>query len=272
MIVDIGNKIVSSEVDISEHSLQTIVTKNFGLLFPELKFLDSEFVLRGDVRQFGMSGRIDILAFDERNSRLVIFELKTTHSRNILVQALDYSDFIEMKGEVILHRLNNLTRAEIAMLIETNSQPEIILIAKEFTHPTLRRAENIEQPIRLFEYKYFENKFFQLDQLFDKPILRRQLGQNGSDDISNEEVVSIVKELIKLRLVSSDYCKVEDGCMTFNATHVYESYVDFTLGQKGVPISKRIFFKLLKESDSFIEIKRAVKFGKNNTSAIRMRM
>ena len=68
MIFDQNNKKVSKRTYINEKELQLIIINNFNILFPKYRLLKSEFILRGDVRQFGTSGRIDILAFDSKNT------------------------------------------------------------------------------------------------------------------------------------------------------------------------------------------------------------
>ena len=65
MLYNLKDRFFQSEIEISEKELQNLIVKNFDLLFPNLKLLNVEFKLKGDVRLIGVSGRIDILALDE---------------------------------------------------------------------------------------------------------------------------------------------------------------------------------------------------------------
>lgn len=275
MIIDTQNKTVYIEQNISEQTLQDILIQNFELFFPSLKLLESEFVLQGDVRRFGMSGRIDILALNKKNNQLVIFELKTNHSKNILIQALDYTDFIEIHKKNILHQIKNITKTELDILLKNQNQVEIILIAKKFSHPTFRRVEKINQSIHLYEYKSFENNLLQLTET-GKLNKEQKLSQNINEirkvDLTAVEILSIIKGLLELGLVSSDFYKIESGILTFNPTQIYKSYIDFILDQNEIPVSKSDFFKILKQSDSYLGNPSSVRFGKKRTSAMRLKI
>ena len=63
MIFDIRTKEKNEETEISEKKLQSLIVENFNIFFPELKIIKSEYSIKGNVRLFGMSGRIDILAY-----------------------------------------------------------------------------------------------------------------------------------------------------------------------------------------------------------------
>lgn len=275
MIIDTQNNNSFIELEISEQHLQSILTENFNIIFPELRFLDSEFVLQGDVQQFGVSGRIDILALNIKNQRLVIFELKTTHSKNILLQALDYSDFIDQHLESILPRFVNLSKEEINLLLRKRNEPEIILIAKNFTHPTIRRAEKITNYIRLYNYRYYQNGLVQLTSIVDSREENRKIQidfNNKSSNTSPEETVSLIKELLKLGLVNSDYYKIESGLLKFNPTKLYKSYKDYVLDRNEIPLSKTDFFNNIKSSVSFQGNINSIRFGENRTSAMKLKI
>ncbi|RLZ06585.1 hypothetical protein [Faecalibacter macacae] len=62
MIIINGSAI--KEIEVSEKTLQENIIKNFEKIFPNYKLLNSEYKLTGDVRKFGISGRIDIFAYN----------------------------------------------------------------------------------------------------------------------------------------------------------------------------------------------------------------
>ncbi|MDF1676189.1 MAG: hypothetical protein P1U44_10775 [Vicingaceae bacterium] len=274
MILDLNKKTLSKKIPLKEKDLQRLIIDNFELIFPKYRLLESEFILQGDVRQFGVSGRIDILAFDSKQNRLVIFELKTTHSKNILIQALDYLDFLEVNEKSILYRIKNLSRFEIENLLNKGNKPEIVLIAETFTHPTLRRVDKLNQPIKLLEYSAFENNLFHFNNIVDdnksqKPI-DFKVKQKGN--LNFNEIESIVKELFELGLVSSNYYKIESGALIFNPTNVYNAYVQFSLDNNQVPFSKTDFFEGLKRSGSYLGKISSVRFDNKRTSAIKLKV
>ena len=108
MIIDTLNKKKYKKQNISETKLQKLIIENFEVIFPQFRILKSEKTIEGDVRQFGTSGRIDILAFNPVNLELIIFELKKKHSKNILFQAFDYVDFIEENLEKVVSQIKDL--------------------------------------------------------------------------------------------------------------------------------------------------------------------
>ena len=157
MILNINNNSKHSEISITENFLQKNIVKNFNILFPEYRILNTEYKLQGDVRKFGISGRIDIFALNLSDYRLAVFELKKDNNKNVLFQAIDYTDFISENYNLIILSSVNLSIEEKDKLLKSKLKPEIILIAKNFSHPTIRRIENVENKIRLIEYKAFEN-------------------------------------------------------------------------------------------------------------------
>lgn len=89
------------QIDKPESELNKFLCQNWSFLFPKLIFISSEFTLDGNVRSKGTSGRIDILAFNPKSKKFVVFELKKIFDKNITDQAADYRDFIEDNCEKI---------------------------------------------------------------------------------------------------------------------------------------------------------------------------
>ena len=70
-------------VDKSEAELNQFLSENWPQFFPQFTFIKSEFVLDGNVRSSGGSGRIDILAFNSKSRKFIVFELKKDSEKNI---------------------------------------------------------------------------------------------------------------------------------------------------------------------------------------------
>src|SRR5690606_22322221 len=89
------NKKFLKQVNKSEAELNRFLSENWKEFFPHFTFIKNEFSLDGNVRSKGGSGRIDILAYNPKSKKFVIFELKKEADKNIRHQASDYKDFVE---------------------------------------------------------------------------------------------------------------------------------------------------------------------------------
>lgn len=271
MIFHIKTKLKSEEIDISEKKLQAIIVENFEHFFPNLKLIKSEYSLKGNVRLFGMSGRIDILAYNPIEHNLVIFELKKEHSKNIIIQAIDYSDFVEENLELIISRINELTFKEKKTLLQLNNPPRIILIANSFYHPTIRRAKKLSNEISLFEYKYFSNELFQIQEIRDNTKIRERLERvtSSSESLNHvPKIIEIIKTITGLGLVNERYFKIEGNRLIINQTHLYKAYEKYYTEKEMDSLSKNDFFIAIKESNKFLEYKKGVRYKNNNTTGM----
>lgn len=89
------NKKFLNPVHKSEAELNKFLSENWKVFFPQYVFIKSEFTLDGNVRSRGGSGRIDILGFNPKTNKFVVFELKRDLDKNLRNQVSDYRDFIE---------------------------------------------------------------------------------------------------------------------------------------------------------------------------------
>jgi len=271
MIFDIEKKLKNEELEISEKKLQDIIVENFNLFFPKLKIIKSEYSIKGNVRLFGMSGRIDILAFNPIEHNLVVIELKKEHSKNIIIQAIDYSDFVEENLELIISRINELTFKEKKIILQLSNPPKIILIANSFHHPTIRRAKRLSNEISLFEYKYYSNELFQLEEIRDNTKIRERLENVSSSSESLNHVpkiIEIIKTIIGLGLLNERYYKIESGKLIANQTHLFKSYEKYYKEKEMDFLSKIDFVKSIKKSKKYIGNIKGVRYKNNSTSGI----
>lgn len=269
MILDLINNIKFDEINISESLLQKHVVKNFEILFPDYRIIESEYRLVGDVRKFGLSGRIDIFALNLKENRLVVFELKKDNNKNILFQAIDYSDFISENYNLIILSTNNLSLSEKDILLKNKQKPEIILIAKNFNHPTIRRIQNIENIISLYEYKAFQNNFIQFELLFNKgnnKIVFSNKEKKAIEKIDSTNVNLLIKEAI--RNLDESYYLIESNVLAINPTILYNSFKTISNDFNITHLTKGKFLKLIRESDFYIEDRKTMRFKDYNTSVI----
>jgi hypothetical protein len=271
MIFDIKTKVKNEEIEISEKKLQNLIVENFNLFFPKLKIIKSEYSIKGNVRLFGMSGRIDILAYNPIEHNLVIFELKKEHSKNIIIQAIDYSDFIEQNLELITSRINELTFKEKKIILQLNKPPKIILIANSFYHPTIRRAKKLANEISLYQYKYYSNELLQFEEITDNSKIRERIESvtSSSESLNHiPKIIEIIKTIVGLGLLSERYYKIESRKLIVNQTHLFKSYEKYYTEKEINFLSKNDFVRSIKESNKYIGNTKGVRYKNNNTSGI----
>ncbi|WP_286813943.1 MULTISPECIES: hypothetical protein [unclassified Maribacter] len=271
MIFDIRTKEKNEETEISEKKLQSLIVENFNLFFPELKIIKSEYAIKGNVRLFGMSGRIDILAYNPVENNLVIFELKKEHSRNIVIQAIDYSDFIEENLELIISRIDELSIEEKKIVLQLNKPPKIILVANSFYHPTIRRAKRLTNEISLYQYIYYSNQLLQFEEIKDNSKIKERIESISYSSESLDHIpriVEIIKTIIGLDLLNERYYKIEGRKLTVNQSHLFKSYEKYYSGKGMDFLSKMDFVKSIKESNRYIGSSKGVRYKNNNTSGI----
>lgn len=270
MILDINNNSKHLEISITENFLQKNIIKYFNILFPEYRILNTEYKLQGDVRKFGISGRIDIFALNLSDYRLAVFELKKDNNKNVLFQAIDYTDFISENYNLIILSSLNLSIEEKDKLLKSKLKPEIILIAKSFNHPTIRRIENVENKIRLIEYKAFENNLLYFETICNKndnnKIVFYKSEEHKFENIDSSNVNLIIKESIKN--LDESYYLIDNSVLVINPTILYNSFKQISSKFDLIHLPRSKFMKLIRESEFYIEERNAMRFKSFNTSAI----
>lgn len=274
MILNINNNSKHSEISITENFLQKNIVKNFNILFPEYRILNTEYKLQGDVRKFGISGRIDIFALNLSDYRLAVFELKKDNNKNVLFQAIDYTDFISENYNLIILSSVNLSIEEKDKLLKSKLKPEIILIAKNFSHPTIRRIENVENKIRLIEYKAFENNLLYFETICNKndnnKIVFYKSEEHKFENIDSSNINLIIKESIKN--LDESYYLIDTNVLVINPTILYNSFKQISSKFDLIHLPRSKFMKLIRESEFYIEERNAMRFKSFNTSAILIKL
>jgi len=164
------NRKFLKQINKSEAELNRFISESWKEFFPHFTFIKSEFTLDGNVRSKGGSGRIDILAYNPKNKKFVIFELKKDADKNIRHQASDYRDFIEnnfaeiyllatQTFEIVLPKYSEISKDDI----------ELILIAKSFSTTDVDKAKKSKGEITLIKYLWFENQLLLIDYLNNDP-------------------------------------------------------------------------------------------------------
>lgn len=132
-------------VDVSEKQLEEIVRNNTDKIENGLRFVDHQ--------KRTERGPLDVLAVDS-GSALVVAELKVIEDDNMLVQGLDYYDYVTSN-------VNSYARAYKDKGIDPAQSPRLFLVAPGFSMSLINRCKWIDVPISLFA--------FQCIELDDKP-------------------------------------------------------------------------------------------------------
>ncbi|MEZ4959290.1 MAG: hypothetical protein R2830_05695 [Saprospiraceae bacterium] len=154
----------------SEAELNRFLSDNWTHFFPHFLFVKSEFSLDGNVRSRGGSGRVDILAFNPKSNKFVIFELKKDFDKNIRNQVSDYKDFIEDNFAKIYLLSTQTYGAKLPNHdVISDDSIEVVMIAKTFSPTDIDKAKKSKAGITLIKYLWFENQLLLIDYINNDP-------------------------------------------------------------------------------------------------------
>ena len=142
----------------NEKELQLLIEKNLETIF-NCKFIASEFST-GSIH----AGRIDTLALSE-DGNPVIIEFKVVESSQLINQSLFYLSWLnDHKGDFQV-----ATESALNQKIEIDwSDIRVLCIAPGYKKYDLHAVEMMGANIELWEYKYYENGVFCLEEVFKK--------------------------------------------------------------------------------------------------------
>jgi len=124
-------------VDVSEKQLEEMVRKAPDLIEEGLKYIDHQ--------KRTERGPLDVLFSDSGNA-LIVTELKVVEDDGMLVQGIDYYDYITSNIE-------GFARAYKDKKVDPTQKPRLFLIAPGFSVSLLNRCKWIDVPISLFTFQ-----------------------------------------------------------------------------------------------------------------------
>jgi hypothetical protein len=127
-------------VDVSEAQLEDLVRRAPELIEVGLRFVDHQ--------AFTARGPLDVLLVDSGDA-LVVAELKVVEDDGMLVQGIDYYDYV-------LRNLDGFARAYSHHKIDPKQEPRLFLLAPSFSVTLLNRIKWISAPISLFTFQCIE--------------------------------------------------------------------------------------------------------------------
>jgi hypothetical protein len=164
------NKTFLKTVHKSEAELNKFLSENWMKFFPQYIFIKSEFTLDGNVRTRGGSGRIDILSFNPKTNKFVVFELKRDLDKNIRNQISDYRDFIEENFAKVYLLSTQKYGAQLPKYESISEESiEMVMIAKSFNQNDIDKARKSKNEITLIKYLWFESQLLLIDYLNNDP-------------------------------------------------------------------------------------------------------
>ena len=129
-----------TRAELAERELEDRIIRHPHLIEPDLRYLEHQ--------RHTSSGRLDIL-FADSNRTLVVAELKVVEDSYMLIQALDYFDFVADKIE-------GFARLHAQHQIDAERYPRLMLIAPSFSPVMINRCRwlNPDIQVSLFVYQY----------------------------------------------------------------------------------------------------------------------
>lgn len=124
-------------IEVTERQLEDLIRQGADLIEEGLRYIDHQ---RTTDR-----GPLDVLMVDSGNA-LVVAELKVVEDDTILVQGIDYYDYVSRNVE-------GLSRIYKDFSIQPEQSPRLFLIAPSFSVTLINRCKWIDIPISLFTYK-----------------------------------------------------------------------------------------------------------------------
>jgi hypothetical protein len=143
-----------TKADVSEQEFEDIVRRNTELIEEGLVYVDHQKQTTG--------GRLDVLMVDSGKS-LVVAELKVVQDDGMLLQGVDYYDYVSTYVEPFARLYKEHS-------IDPTQQVRLFLIAPSFSQTLVNRCKWLDLPISLFTFNCL--KFDDEDELV--PVFSEQ--------------------------------------------------------------------------------------------------
>jgi len=124
-------------IEVSEKQLEDLIRQGPNLIEEGIRYIDHQ--------RSAERGPLDVLMVDSGNA-LIVAELKIIEDDTMLVQGIDYYDYISKNIE-------GVSRVYKDFRIDPNQTVRLFLIAPSFSVSLLNRCKWVDIPISLFTYK-----------------------------------------------------------------------------------------------------------------------
>src|SRR3972149_6825826 len=143
-----------AKTDVSEQQLEDLVRRHAELIEEGLTYVDRQKPTAG--------GRLDVFMVDSGKS-LVVAELKVIQDDGMLLQGLDYYDYVSTHRE-------SFTRLYGPYAPDPAQPVRLLLIAPSFSQTLINRCKWVDVPISLFTFSCL--KFHGSDEII--PVFMEQ--------------------------------------------------------------------------------------------------
>lgn len=124
-------------IEVSEKQLEELIRQGADLIEEGLRYIDHQRVTE--------RGPLDVLMVDS-GSALVVAELKVAEDDTMLVQGIDYYDYVS-------RNIEGISRVYKDFHIDPSQTVRLFLVAPSFSISLLNRCKWIDIPVSLFSYK-----------------------------------------------------------------------------------------------------------------------
>lgn len=179
--------IKKSKKFLNEKELQGLVEKNLESIF-NCRFIATEFST-GRLH----AGRIDTLAISEENNPVII-EYKVVESSQLVNQSLYYLSWInDHKGDFQMAVDKKYENIEVDW-----SYIRVICMAPGYKKYDLHAVQMMGANIELWEYNYYEDGMFALDQIFNNSCnnMKQNRGSSANSESQNANDSTIIEYTI----------------------------------------------------------------------------
>lgn len=221
----------------NEKELQALVEKNLQEIF-NCTFVATEF-FTGTVH----GGRIDTLALSE-DGNPVIIEYKVVESSQLITQSLFYLDWIyDHRGdyEMAVQRALQGKKSPVDW-----SNVRVICIAPEYKKYDLHAVNRMGANIELWQYRYFEDDTFLLEEISKKSGVCTSGGETLTN--KNPKRVEAGKKAAMTRLTSEytieDHMKKIDGTLVTLVQELREYILSLDESVEEVPNKNYIAYRI----------------------------
>lgn len=201
-----------TKADVSEQELEDIVRRNAGQIEEGLIYVDHQKTAAG--------GRLDVLLVDSGKS-LVVAELKVTQDDGMLLQGLDYYDYVSMHVE-------SFARLYKSHSIDPTQQVRLFLIAPTFSQTLVNRCKWLDLPISLFTFNCLKFE-----------------GEADVVPIFTEQQITAPPEIVEVRHLDDHLNYITDAAVRTKVTALLEEIRNWKPGNISLdPIKYSISMKV----------------------------
>lgn len=174
-----------TKADVAEQQLEELVRRHSGMIEKGLVYVDHQKPAAG--------GRLDILMVDSGKS-IVVAELKVTQDDDMLLQGLDYYDYVTTHVESFARLYKNHA-------INPTQQARLFLIAPSFSQAVVNRCKWLDVPVFLFTFNCLK---------FD--------GEEDLVPVFSEQQIPSAPEIIETTDIEGHLAYITDAAMRSKAS------------------------------------------------------